>query len=366
MSEINGIIRVYAPEYLRRFGDSIPAEHMKVIRAIINCRTEVNGSVVYRCEECNQVHLIHRGCGNRHCPGCQNHKSRQWLEKQLQRQMPGHHFMLTFTVPQEIRSFLRSHQRIGYAALFAASSEAIKSLSADPRFTGGDVPGFFGVLHTWGRQMQYHPHIHYVVPGGMLSSKNPSWHPSPVNFYLPVQALSKIFRAKFRDRMAKAGLLAQIPSTVWNIDWNVNSQAVGGAEASIKYLTPYVFRVAISNSRIVKVEGGKVFFRYKKTGSNRLRTMELSAIEFIRRFLQHVLPTGFMKVRYYGFLSPGSKVSREEVRARIEMAFGFELTLPVVEPALPPKIVCRHCGKELVYSYSILPYLRHTREGPSG
>lgn len=367
MNKINEIFRAFAPEYLRRFGEAMPAEHKKVIDAILGCRTDVNGSVVYRCEDCNRLHLVHRGCGNRHCPGCQNHKSRQWLEKQLKRQLPGHHFMLTFTVPQQLRPFLRSHQRIGYSALFAASSEAIKKLAADPRFTAGDTPGFFGVLHTWGRQLQYHPHIHYVVPGGMLESKGGNWRPSAVNFYLPVQALSKIVRAKFRDRMAKAGLLGEIPAEVWTLDWNVNSQAVGSAEASIKYLTPYVFRVAISNSRIVKVEGGTVFFRYKKTGSNRPRTLALDAIEFIRRFLQHVLPTGFMKVRYYGFLSPGAKMPLEEVRARIEMAFGFEIAAPKVEPEPLPAMMCRHCGHELIWRYSILPH-RRRRDigGPSG
>jgi hypothetical protein len=201
----------------------------------------------------------------------------------------------------------------------------------------------------------------------MLESQGGRWHPSAINFYLPVQALSRIVRAKFRDRMAKAGLLSEIPAEVWTREWNVNSQAVGSAEASIKYLTPYVFRVAISNSRIVKLEGGKVFLLYKKTGSNRLRTLALDALEFIRRFLQHVLPTGFMKVRYYGFLSPGSKVPLEEVRARIEMAFGFELVAPEVEPQPPPQIVCRHCGHELVYRYSILPHRCHgLTVAPSG
>jgi Putative transposase/Transposase zinc-binding domain len=367
MSRINEIFRTYAPEYLRRFGATMPAEHRKVIDAMLACRTEVYGSVAYHCETCNRLHLVHRGCGNRHCPGCQNHKSRQWLQKQLRRQLPGHHFMLTFTVPQQLRPFLRSHQRLGYAALFAASSEAIKGLALDPRFTGGDTPGFFGVLHTWGRQLQYHPHIHYVVPGGMLASESGRWHPAAVNFFLPVQALSKIVRAKFRDRMAKAGLLADIPTVVWRTDWNVNSQAVGSAEASIKYLTPYVFRVAISNSRIVKVEDGKVYLHYKKTGSNRRRTLELEAAEFIRRFLQHVLPTGFMKVRYYGFLSPASRIPLEEVRARIELAFGFELVTPEREPEPPPQILCRHCGHELVYRYSILPHRRHRiAVAPSG
>ena len=223
------------------------------------------------------------------------------------------------------------------------------------------------MLHSWGRQLQYHPHIHYVVPGGMLESQTGRWHPCPVNFYLPVQALSRIVRARFRDRMAKAGLLCQIPAVVWRLEWNVNSQAVGTAEASIKYLTPYVFRVAISNSRIVKVEGGRVFFRYKKTGSNRLRTLALDALEFIRRFLQHVLPTGFMKVRYYGFLSPTAKTPLETVIAKVELASGFTLSVPELEQEPLPQIVCRHCGCELIYRFSILPHRRRSlMAAPSG
>jgi hypothetical protein len=367
MSSIGEIFREHAPEYLRRFGDSMPAEHKKVIDAMLGCRTEVNGSVLYHCESCDRLHLMHRGCGNRHCPGCQNHKSRQWLEAQLKRQLPGHHFMLTFTVPEALRPFLRAHQRIGYSALFAASAAAIKRLSADPKFVGGDAPGFFGVLHTWGRQLQYHPHIHYVVPGGAIDSGSGLWRPSSVGFLLPVHGLSKIYRALFRERMAKAGLLGQIPREVWSTDWNVNSQAVGSAEASIKYLTPYVFRVAISNSRIVKVEGGKVFFRYQKTGSNRQRTLALDALEFMRRFLQHVLPTGFMKVRYYSLLSPSCRIPLEEVRARIEFAFGFAVTTPVIEPAALPAMMCRHCGHALTYSHSILPHQRRIIPwGPAG
>ena len=275
--------------------------------------------------------------------------------------------MLTFTVPESLRTFLRSHQRIGYSALFAASSAAIKRLTPDPKFIGGDTPGFFGVLHTWGRQLQYHPHIHFVVPGGALDSRSGLWQPSAESFFLPVHALSKIYRAVFRERMEKAGLLGKIPREVWSTDWNVNSQAVGSAEASIKYLTPYVFRVAISNSRFVKVEDGKVFFHYKKTGSNRLRTLALDALEFIRRFLQHVLPTGFMKVRYYGFLSPGSKVPLEEVRTRIEMAFGFEIATPQVEPEPLPPMKCRHCDRPMIWLYSILPHRRRREFGvPSG
>jgi hypothetical protein len=202
------------------------------------------------------------------------------------------------------------------------------------------------------------------VPGGAFSTKDNRWHSSSPTFYLPVLALSPIFRAKFRDRMEKAGLLNKIPSEVWHKDWNVNCQAVGEAEASIKYLAPYVFRVAISDSRIIKVEEDKVFFRYKKQKSNRWRTMVLGAMEFIRRFLQHVLPAGFMKVRYYGFLSPTSNVSITDVRAHIELAYGFTINTPKTEIEPLPAMTCKECGFKLIYLFYILP--KPEKRGPSG
>lgn len=356
MSIINEIFRSFGPEYLRRFRHDMPAQHLKVMADICACRTEANGSVVHRCSECGQLHTIHRACGNRHCPGCQQHKGQQWLEGMLERQLPGHHFLVTFTVPAEIRDFFRANQRLAYSALFAASSEAIHTLAADPRFGSGDLPGFFGVLHTWGRQLQYHPHIHYVVPGGFFDSVTGCWHPTAQSFYLPVRALAKLVRAKFRDRMDKAGVLEQIPAEAWDRAWNVNCQAVGGAEASIKYLTPYVFRVAIANSRIVKVENGRVFFRYQHQKSNRQRVMDLDAMEFIRRFLQHVLPSGFMKVRHYGCLSPNFRISNSELRCRVEAAFAFELVVQQPKRCAPPPIICQRCGQPMVWHCSLIPY----------
>ncbi len=223
-------------------------------------------------------------------------------------QSPGHHFLITFTTPQQLHPFIRSNQSIAYNALFTASSQAMKTLALDKNHIGGDLPGFFGILHTWGRQLHYHPHIHYIVPGGAISTQDQSWHPSHAHFFLPVKALSKILKAKFRLEMKKAALLDKINPEVWNIDWNVNSQAIGAGAPSIKYLAPYVFKVAITNNRILKVEN-HTFFRYKKLHSSRRRTMGLDVMEFIRHFLQHVLPTGFMKISYYGFLNPTSSIT---------------------------------------------------------
>jgi len=351
MTTIKEIFRTYAPEYNHRFGDAMPNEHRKVIDAIINCRTDHYGASIYQCTECGERHMVYLCCGNRHCPNCQHHKSGKWLQTQLDRQLPGHHFMTTFTVPQNLRRFIRSHQRVCYSAMFAASSQTIKKLARDEKYIGGDMPGFFGVLHTWGRQMPYHPHIHYIVPGGALSRTDGKWHCSRIDFLLPV-------KAKFRDIMKKNGLYPQISSDVWNQKWVVNCQSIGAGEQSIKYLAPYVFKVAISNSRIVKIEDQRVFFKYRKNKSNRWRTMSLDVMEFIRRFLQHVLPTGFMKVRYYGFLHPGSSVPREKIAALIELAFGFEIMTPKTALEPPEPMICTSCGGSLVLRALLLPFKR--------
>ena len=193
--------------------------------------------------------------------------------------------MVTFTLPEELRRVIRSHQKIAYKAFFDTSSATLKTLSTDEKYIGGDLPGFFGVLHTWGRQLEYHPHIHYIILGGSCDKRCGFWRSSQSNFYLPIRALSEMFREKFKSVMIKAGLYDQINPTVWKLDWNVNCQAVGSSQGSLKYLAPYVFKVAISDSRIVRVENNQVIFRYKKQKSSRWRTMSLEAMEFIRRYL---------------------------------------------------------------------------------
>jgi hypothetical protein len=355
MGLLQDLFRTHGSAYLEQFGDTMPRAHQKVIAAISACRTEAAGSTLYECDACGQSHVVHRSCGNRHCPCCQHGKGRAWLERQQARHLPGEHFLLTFTVPEPLRAFLRGHQKIGYGALFAASAGAIKKLAADPKYIGGDLTGFFGVLHTWGRTLQYHPHIHYVVVGGALSRADGRWHPSRPGFYLPVRALSRIVRAKFRDAIAKHELLGEIPGEVWSLNWNVNCQAAGDGRGALEYLAHYVFKVAIAESRIVQVDDHHVRFRYHQPHSHRVRTMTLPIMEFMRRFLQHVLPRGFMKVRYYGFLAPGSSVPREDVKARIELAHGF--VLPAAETTLEAAATlrCRHCGGVLRFCRLVLP-----------
>ena len=226
-----------------------------------------------------------------------------------------------------------------------------------PRFNLGDQPGFFGVLHTWGRTLQYHPHIHYVVPGGALSSADRQWHASSPGFYLPVHALSAVFRGKFRDAITRAGLLAEIPHEVWATSWNVNCQPAGDAANTLAYLARYVFKVAISDQRILGLDSESVRFSCRKTDSARVRTMVLPVFEFVRRFLQHVLPSGFMKVRYFGFLSPTFAVPIDEVRARLEMAHGFvvEPGANGIAPSPAAPMACSRCGAAIRFLRVVRP-----------
>ena len=352
MPTVAEVVRRYGPAYLERFGATMPAAHKKVLRDIAACRTGELGTVLYRCEDCGRMHALGRSCGNRHCPSCQRDKAEAWLETQTQRLLPCPYFLVTFTLPAGLRDVARRHQRVVYSALFEASSEALRDLAADPKHLGTDRLGFFGVLHTWGRTLEYHPHVHYVVPGGGLSAEGDRWLPSRTDFLVPVKALSILFRAKFRDALARAGLREEVDPSVWRQDWVVHCQPAGDGRESLRYLAPYVFRVAIGDHRIVSCDDGRVTFTYRKVGSKRRRKMTLDAMEFLRRFLQHVLPSGFQKVRHYGFLSPACGVALDLVRWLIALWAGLTYGLQARRAQEPAALArspgCPVCGGPMV------------------
>ena len=346
MTTIRDISHAFANEYLAR-NPNLPIAHHKALNAILHCRTGHYGHSLYQCHSCGGQHRVNHSCGNRHCPQCQHHKTQQWFYHHLDKQLPGLHFLITFTVPETLRPFIRSHQRPAYQAMFNASATALKRLAKDERFIGTALPGFTGILHTWGRQLQYHPHIHYIVPGGGLSKDRAAWRPSRANFFVPVKALSPIYRAVFKQEMAKAGLLERIAPQVWTIPWNVHSQAKPNGHTSFKYLAPYVFKVAISNSRIVSLTGRTVTFSYRKPGSSRARTTHLDAIEFIRRFLQHVLPDGFMKVRHFGFLNPRCAIPTDTIRLMLLKRDPIAFKTANIADPTPFLASCPTCGKPM-------------------
>jgi len=314
--ELAEIFRQYGPAYRAKFGDRLLPSHRQTMWAIEYCRTEALGGHVYHCPECDQHVYQYHSCRNRHCPKCQNEQAQHWLEQQRDLLLPVPYCMLTFTLPAPLRPVARSHQAILYDLIFRTSAAATQRLAADPRFVAGQL-GMVGVLHTWGRTLTYHPHVHYLIPAGGLADDGQTWRPVRDDFLVPVKALSGIFRARFRDALRQTELFDLVPATVWEQDWVVHCQAVGNGETAFKYLAPYIFRVALSNRRLLKVENDQVTFRYRASDTGQSRTCTLAVEEFIHRFLQHVLPKGFVKVRYYGFLSVSQRAQLTTLRQQL-------------------------------------------------
>ena len=286
------------------------------MEAIEQCRTEVLGGKVYLCRSCQEYHYSYHSCKNRHCPKCQNDQAEEWLKTQRRLLLPVLYFMVTFTIPEELRNLVRSHQKRLYSILFRCSAAALQELARDPRFVGGKI-GMVGVLPTWTRDLFYHPHIHYLVPGGGLFADAGKWRTSRKDFLVHTKPLSVLFRAKFRDELKKTDLFLLVDPAVWKKQWVLDCEPVGSGEEAFRYLAPYIFRVAISNNRILKLEHGKVTFEYKESDTGLRKLCTLSAEEFIRRFLQHVLPDRFIKVRYYGFLAPTNRHLLDTIRERL-------------------------------------------------
>ena len=257
--------------------------------------------------------------------------------------------MVTFTLPSALHEVVRRYQKVVFNILFRASAAALQNLAWDPRYVGGQI-GMIGALHTWGRQLNYHPHVHYLVPAGGLSADGKEWLSARYNFLVPVKALSILFRAKFRDALKVAGLFDQVPTQVWQQDWVTHCKPVGKGEGALKYLAPYIFRIAISNRRILKVADGKITFRYRESDTGKWRTCALAAEEFLRRFLQHVLPKGFVKVRYYGLFSPSLRHRLAVLRLWFDTAEVGETIAHnandntcLVDP--PHQVLCPVCGQ---------------------
>ena len=361
MVEIADIFRIHGPGYRAKFGDRMLPSHLRAMQDIERCRTETLGGQVYHCETCQAYHYSYHSCKNRHCPKCQHDQAEQWLEDQKRLLLPVPHFMVTFTLPAALSRLARRPQKTLYNRLFRSSAEALQELALDPRFIGGRI-GMVGVLHTWTRDLRYHPHVHYIVAGGGLSAEG-AWVPSRQDFLVHVTPLSVLFRAKFRAYLQQTDLFPLVDAHVWNKDWVVHCEPVGSGEAACRYLAPYIFRVAISNNRVLKLEDGQVTFQYKESATAQVKTSTVPAEEFIRRFLQHVLPDRFIKVRYYGFLSPGNR----QVLTRVNTLLGAN-TVATSTTGQHPDVTaatnardaprCPTCGNILILVDTLRPNTR--------
>jgi hypothetical protein len=290
---------------------------MRTLEAIAHCRTAALGGEVFACDHCGRLHYSYHSCGNRHCPKCHGPQTEEWLAKQRERLLPCPYYLLTFTLPAELRVLARARPKIVYDLLLKNAASAVQTLCADPKWLGAQ-PALLGVLHTWTRALLYHPHVHFLVSAGGLSASGQQWmEPRHRAFFLPMRVLSRLFQGKMRASLRAAGLLPQLPALLWSREkkWVVHAQPAGEGEKVLEYLGRYVFRVAISNSRLESLQDGQVTFRYRDSRTQQLKRVTLPAADFLQRFLQHVLPPGFPKVRHYGLDGSACRVRRDKAMA---------------------------------------------------
>jgi hypothetical protein len=304
MPEVADVFRYYGPAYQERFGADLLPSHRRAMDDLIHCRTEALGGHLLQCDHCGQEHYAYHSCRNRSCPKCHHHDTEVWLAERRQELLPVPYFHVVLTLPQELRELVRRHQKDLYDILLRAAAHALITLAADPHYVGGLI-GVLCVLHTWTRTLVYHPHVHCLVPAGGVSADRTEWRPARPSYLVPVHALAKLFRGLFLDLVRQERPDLTLPESVRTKGWVVYCQpTVQGTEQVLNYLGRYVHRIALTNHRLLSIEQGQVSFRYQDSQNQRWRTMTLPADEFIRRFLQHVLPQGFHKVRYYGLWSP--------------------------------------------------------------
>jgi len=314
--EVADVFRQFGPSYLEAFGEGMLPSHRRAIEDIVACRTEAMGGHVFQCGGCGETFYAYHGCRNRSCPACHTHQTRQWLEARCAEVLPCTYYHVCITVPSQLRAAFRSNQRDCYSLLMKASSQAVLELCADKRHMGA-VPAVLSMLHTWSAAMDYHPHVHLLVSGGGIGLDGTSWRETKGSFLIPVRALSRLVRGKFMAMLKKArpDMEAQIAAEAWKREWVAWSKPWGkGETAVLKYLARYVHRIAITNGRILAMDGKTVTFRNKDRKAAKMRVCTVSGHEFMRRFLQHVLPKSFHKVRYCGLWHTSRRAQRQNLR----------------------------------------------------
>jgi Putative transposase/Transposase zinc-binding domain len=383
--EVADVFREHADAFLDRYGNTLSPEQRRALGDIAACRTAALGGHVEECDRCGHQRIAYNSCRNRHCPKCQATAAAQWMEAREAELLPVEYFHVVLTLPAILGPITLQNPREVYGILFRAAAETLQQIAADPKHLGAEI-GFLAILHTWGQNLEHHPHVHCVVPGGGLSPDGSRWVACRPGFFLPVRVLSTVFRGKFlallrnafdqgklsfhgKQRvLADAGAFQRLLAASVQTEWVVYAKPpLGGPEQVLKYLARYTHRVAISNRRLVAMEDGEVKFHWKDYAHGGVqKTMTLKATEFIRRFLLHILPAGFVRIRHYGFLA--NRVCREKL-ALCRAVLGVEATsVPTAsEPSTKPKEttdgvpaadVCPLCGEGrmvIVASFGAIP-----------
>jgi Putative transposase/Transposase zinc-binding domain len=362
--EVADLVRAAGDAFIERSRKWITREHVKVLRAIRRCRTAALGGHLDECTRCGYRAISYNSCRNRHCPKCQAAARDRWLEARRQDLLPTAYVHVVFTLPPRLASLALQNKKVIYDLLFRASTETLLEVARNPKHLGAEI-GFFSVLHTWNQKLGLHPHVHCVVPAGGLSANHTRWIKTRYAFFLPVKVLSRVFRGKFVAALKHAfhagqlqfqGNLAPLaqPKTfsswlrpLFREDWVVYSKPpFGGPEYVLRYLGRYTHRVAISNHRLVSFVDGQVTFRWRDSAhNNEQKLMTLSLDEFLRRFLLHVLPKGFVRIRHFGFFAHRRRA------ATLPLCFQLLGSAPQPQanqaPAATDLWLCPNCGGEM-------------------
>lgn len=357
--EVADVFRQHGEEFLQRWQDVLSPQQRKAFRDISACRTAALGTQVQQCDHCGHQEIAYRSCRNRHCPKCHSRTRDQWLRDRATEILPVPYCHVVFTLPRELAPLALQNPKVVYGILFRAVAESLLEMAADPKRLGARL-GFLAVLHTWTQRLEHHPHIHCVVPAGGLSPDQQRWiAPRNQTFFLPVKPLSRLFRGKFlaylREAFARNSLdffgrlrelahparFCDFVADLYRAEWVVYCKpAFGGPRQVLQYLARYTHRVAISNGRLLALEHGQVRFRWRDSQDhNQMKETSLDAVEFIRRFLLHVLPSGFVKIRHYGFLSNRNR--KKIIQQCRQLLPPFALAPLAVEPQRPLCPICR-------------------------
>jgi hypothetical protein len=336
------VLRRHWPAYERKYRARLLPSHRRAVAAILSCRTPALGGQLYRCD-CGQEHYAYHSCNHRACPQCGHADATEWLQRQRRKLLPVPYYLVTFTVPAQLRQVIRSHQQDLYPLLLRESAGALRDIARDHKDLGAQL-GFLAVLQTWTRDLRYHPHVHCVVPGGGLSPDRLRWvSPKREGYFLPQSVLALRFRTRLRLALQQQHpqLYVQVPRAAWSLNWVADVQPVGTGEPALKYLAAYVYRTAFSAERILADNGQTITFAYRDH-QGRPGTVSLSPERFLHRFLQHVLPRGLQRLRHFGFLSAAATAQWQRVLALLDWK-----PLPRVLPAPRPPPLCPTCHKPM-------------------
>ena len=341
MSALADWLARQAPAWLDGNRRLTPAQR-RALTAIVRCRTPALGGHVYRCTSCHETDFAYHSCHHRACPRCGGTRTAAWTAQQEGRLLPVPYFLVTFTVPEAARPLFGARPEVMYDLLFDSAARALQSIATQPRHLGAEL-GFIGVLHTWGRQLQLHPHLHFIVPGGGLRADHRKWRKSrEPDWLLPVDAVTAAFRGTMDEalRTTAPDLHAQLPAAQWRDGWWVNIQPAGTGLPVVRYLARYVQRTAISDERIVEATEQSVTFCYRDSATQHRRVCTLTAEQLMRRYLQHVLPPGLHRVRYFGWMHPSAKRRRLIVETLLAVVI---VVRPKTDASAQWHLRCPHC-----------------------